>query len=196
MLTEHLADIFHRHIDASMRCIDVLSSPITEASERMVQCMLSEHKLLCCGDGGNSIQAHYLASNLLNRFQIERPSLPAINLAADPVVMASITSDSVYGEVFSRQILALGQPGDIAFIAFQGDGSAAVVKAVQAAHEREMSVIALCNSESSEANSLLTTHDIEICIPHNNRARVTEIHMLVVNCLCELIDMQLFGTEG
>tara|TARA_R100000687_G_scaffold77430_1_gene69965 strand:- start:5564 stop:6154 length:591 start_codon:yes stop_codon:yes gene_type:complete len=196
MLTEHLADIFHRHIDASMRCIDVLSNPISDASERMVQCMLSERKILCCGDGANALQAHYLASNLLNRFQYERPSLPAVNLAADAVVMSSITSDSAYGEVFSRQILALGQPGDIVFIVFQGDGSAAVVKAVQAAHERDMSVVALCNSESSEANSLLTTHDIEICIPHNNRARVMEIHMLVVNSLCELIDMQLFGSEG
>ncbi|MFT5034037.1 MAG: D-sedoheptulose 7-phosphate isomerase [Bermanella sp.] len=196
MLTDHLADIFHRHIDASMRCIEVLAEPITEASERMVECMLSEHKLLCCGDGGNALHTHQLASNLLNRFQYERPSLPAINLAGDAIVMASITSDTAYGEVFSRQILALGQAGDIAFIAFQGDGSAAVVKAVQAAHEREMSVIALCNSESSEANSLLTSHDIEICIPDNNRARVMELHMLVVNSLCELIDMQLFGTEA
>lgn len=195
MLTDHLADIFHRHIDASMRCIEVLAEPIIVASERMVQCMLSEHKVLCCGDGHNALQAHYLASNLLNRFQYERPSLPAVNLAADAIVLASITSDNAYGEVFSRQILALGQPGDIAFIAFQGDGSAAVVKAVQAAHERDMSVIALCNSESTEANSLLTAHDIEICIPHNNRARVMEIHMLVVNSLCELIDLQLFGTE-
>ncbi len=195
MLTDHLADIFHRHIDASMRCIETLAEPIAEASERMVECMLSEHKVLCCGDGPNALQAHLLAGNLLNRFQYERPSLPAINLAGDAIVLASITSDNAYGEVFSRQILALGQAGDIAFIAFQGDGSAAVVKAVQAAHERDMSVIALCNSESSEANSLLTTHDIEICIPHNNRARVMEIHMLVVNSLCELIDLQLFGTE-
>ncbi len=196
MFTEHVADIFHRHIDATMRCIESLAEPIGEASERMVECMLSEHKLLCCGDGGNSLQAHQLASNLLNRFQYERPSLPAINIAADAIVTASITSDNAYGDVFSRQILALGQPGDIAFIAFQGDGSAAVVKAVQAAHERDMSVIALCNSESSEANSLLTPHDIEICIPHNNRARVLELHILVVNSLCELIDMQLFGSEG
>lgn len=196
MLTDHVADIFHRHIDASMRCIEVLAEPITEASERMVQCMLSEHKILCCGDSSNALPSHYLASNLLNRFQYERPPLPAINLAADAVVMASITSDNAYGEVFSRQILALGQAGDIAFVAFQGDGSAAVVKAVQAAHERDMSVIALCNSQSSEANSLLTAHDIEICIPHNNRARVMELQMLVINSLCELIDMQLFGTEG
>lgn len=196
MLSEHVTDIFHRHIDASMRCLETITQPITQAGERMVACMLAEGKILCCGDGSNALLSHYLASNLLNRFKYERPALPAINLAADAITVAAITSDSSYGEVYSRQILALGNAGDIAFICFQGDGSAAVVKAVQAAHEREMSVIALCNSESNEANSLLTSHDIEICVPHNNRARVMELQIVVVNSLCELIDMQLFGTEG
>lgn len=195
MLSEHVADIFHRHIDASMRCIEATTDSITEAAECMVGCMLQEGKIFCCGDASNALQAHYLASNLLNRFEYERPALPAINLAGDAVTIGGITGDAAYGEIYSRQILALGQPGDIVFTCYQGSGSAAVVKAVQAAHEREMTVIALCNSEGNEANALLTSHDIEICVPHDHRARITELHILAINCLCELIDLQLFGAE-
>ncbi len=195
MLSEHVADIFHRHIDASMRCIDATTETLAEAAERMVGCMLQEGKVFCCGDASHALLANLLASNLLNRYQYERPALPAVNLAGDATALSGITGDAAYGEVYSRQLLALGQPGDIAFICYQGAGSAAVVKAVQAAHEREMTVIALCSSEGNEANALFTNQDIEICVPHDHRARILELHVLAINCLCELIDLQLFGAE-
>ncbi|WP_372780473.1 SIS domain-containing protein [Litorivivens sp.] len=195
MLSDYVSDIFHSHIDAAMRCIDANSDSIAAASEIMVACMLNEGKILCCGDGANALMPHLLAANLLNRYQYERPSLPAINLSADTVVTGGITSDSAYGELYSRQILSLGQAGDVAIIYYQGNVSAAVVKTVQAAHERDMTVIAVSNADGSETNALLTGNDIEISIPHNNRARVSEMQMVVTNCLCELIDMQLFGAN-
>ncbi|MBB3047090.1 D-sedoheptulose 7-phosphate isomerase [Litorivivens lipolytica] len=195
MLSEYVSDIFHSHIDAAMRCIDANSESIAAASELMVGCMLSEGKIFCCGDGANSLMPHLLTANLQNRYQYERPSLPAINLSADTVVTAGITADSAYGELYSRQLQSLGQSGDIVVIYYQGNVSAAVVKAVQAAHERDMTIIAISNADGSETNALLTANDIEIAIPHNNRARVSEMQMVVTNSLCELVEMQLFGAN-
>ena len=192
-LTQRVVELFHHNIDSTMQSIESLSIPVAKASTRLVQCMLSEHKVLCAGDGISSIIAQHFATNMLNRFGYERPGLPAINLGADPATITAIACDSSYSEIFAKQIRALGQDGDVLLLAYQGTGSGTSLKCIQAAHERGMDIITLCNQDGGEARALLEPDDIELIVPSSNYARVTEVHLLLIHSLCALVDEQVFG---
>ncbi|AMO57185.1 DnaA initiator-associating protein DiaA [Endozoicomonas montiporae] len=192
-------DLIIRHfsdsIDAKIRAADALPPYIADAAELMVQCLLSDGKILACGNGGSAGDAQHFVSELLNRFERERPSLPAVSLCADSLTISSIANDSSFNEIYSKQIRALGQQGDI-LLAFSTTGNCPnVVQAIQAAHDRDLSIIALTGKDGGDMSRLLHPEDIEIRVPANEAPRIQEVHTLIIHCLCDLIDEFLFSTE-
>lgn len=190
-ITQHFSD----SIDAKIRAADSLPPLIADAAELMVQSLLSEGKILACGNGGSAGDAQHFVSELLNRFERERPSLPALSLCADSQTISSIANDSSFNEIYSKQIRALGQQGDI-LLAFSTTGMCPnVVQAIQAAHDRDLHIIALTGKDGGDMARLLHPEDIEIRVPAIDAPRIQEVHTLVIHCLCDLIDEYLFSSE-
>jgi len=173
-----------------------LSSLIAEAGQIMVDSLLNEGKILSCGNGGSAGDAQHFSSELLNRFERERPSLPAIALTTDSSTITSIANDYSYFEVFAKQIRALGKEGDVLLAISTSGNSANIIQAITAAHERKMTVIALTGKDGGKINSMLGESDIEIRVPSDVTARIQEVHLLIIHCLCDFIDCQIFGFEG
>lgn len=194
-LYQHVTELFHGNIDVSMRSLEELPADISECGELLVQCLLSENKILCCGEANNGALAQIFVSNLLNRFDYERPSLPAIALCTDATTLTAVTSDSTFNDIFAKQIRALGQAGDILLVISNPGQTGTALQAIQAAHDREMLVISIGSGDNNDASALLLPEDREVCIPTDIRARSIEAQLFVINCLCELIDKQLFGSE-
>lgn len=194
-MQSRIQKLFLDSIETKQQALAVLVPAIEQASQLMVDALLSEHKILSCGNGGSAGDAQHFSSELLNRFERERPSLPAIALTTDSSTITSIANDYSYNEVFSKQIRALGQSGDVLLAISTSGNSANVVQAIHAAHDREMTVVALTGREGGEIASLLLPNDVEIRVPSPRTARIQEVHLLVIHCLCDLIDCQLFGSE-
>ena len=187
--------LFEASIETKQQAMDILAPHIEQASLVMVNALLNEGKMLACGNGGSAGDAQQFSSELLNRFERERPSLPAIALTTDSSTLTSIANDYSYNEVFSKQIRALGQPGDVLLAISTSGNSANVIQAIQAAHDREMIVVALTGRDGGGMASLLLPEDVEIRVPSTVTARIQEVHLLAIHCLCDLIDSQLFGSE-
>ncbi len=190
-------EIVQSHFDAGIELLQnarvELADAIVVAAEAMTSSLLSDRKILACGNGGSAGDAMHIASELVNRFEMDRPALPAIALTADTPTLTSIANDSSYEQVFARQVLAVGSAGDI-LLAFSTSGrSANVVRAIEAAHERGLRVLALTGRDGGLVAGVLDAEDIEIRVPSDSTARIQETHLLVIHCLCDLIDRQLFG---
>lgn len=194
-MQSRIRQLFQASIEAQEHAMQVLPPHIEHASLMMVNTLLSEGKILCCGNGGSAGAAQHFAAQLLNRFERERPSLPALSLATDASTLTSIGNDYSFNEVFSKQIRALGQAGDVLLAISTSGRSANIIQAIQAAHDREMLVVALTGQDGGDMTSLLLPEDIEIRVPGTNTARIQEVHLLALNCLCDLIDSQIFGSE-
>lgn len=194
-LDQHVIELFHSSIDTTMRTLDEQSSRVAESGMLMAQCLLSENKILCCGEGISTALANIFCAHLLNRFDYERPSLPAINLAADTTTLTALTGDCGFNNIFSNQIRALGQAGDLLFIIANHTTSGTVLQAIKAAHDHDMIVVCLSDALSNDFSALLQPEDIEIALPSTHRARIAETQLQVVNYLSELIDQQLFGSH-
>jgi len=186
---------FGTSIETKASAAEVLPPFIERSAQIMVNTLLNGGKILTCGNGGSAGDAQHFSSELLNRFERDRPSLPAIALTTDSSTITSIANDYNYAEVFSKQIRALGNPGDVLLAISTSGNSANVVQAIQAAHEREMTVIALSGKDGGNMASLLTVDDVEIRVPSTVTARIQEVHLVVIHCLCDLIDCALFGEE-
>lgn len=186
---------FHDSIQTKILAVDLLASPIVSAGKLMAQCLLDNHKILSCGNGGSAGDAQHFSAELLNRFETERPGLPAIALTTDTSTLTSIANDYSFNEVFSKQIKALGQPGDILLAISTSGNSRNVIEAIHAAHDRQLQVIALSGREGGEMAALLQPTDIEIRVPSPVTSRIQETHLLIIHCLCDIIDRQLFGSE-
>lgn len=184
---------FSDSIDIKIRAAETLPSYIEEAAEAMVQCLLYDGKILACGNGGSAGDAQHFVSELLNRYDRERPALPALSLCADSLTMSSIASDSSYNEVFSKQIKALGQEVDILLTISTTGNCPNIVQAIQAAHDRDLHIIALTGKDGGDMARLLHPEDIEIRVPATSPPRVQEVHTLIIHCLCDLIDEHLFS---
>jgi len=187
--------LFQASIDTKQQAMDILAPHIELASEVMVNALLNEGKMLACGNGGSASDAQHFSSELLNRFERERPSLPAIALTTDSATLTSIANDYSYNEIFSKQIRALGQPGDVLLAISTSGNSANIIQAIQAAHDREMIVVAMTGRDGGGMASLLLPEDVEIRVPSMVTARIQEVHLLTIHCLCDRIDSQLFGSE-
>jgi D-sedoheptulose 7-phosphate isomerase len=184
---------FSESIQTKINSADTILDAIGTACEKTLQCLLDGHKIMSCGNGGSACDALHFSSEMLNRFKHERPSLPAIALTADIATLTSIANDYHYNEVFAKQIRALGQPGDILLAISTSGNSANILHAIKAAHDREMIVIALTGYDGGKIPGILQDNDIEVRVPASDTARIQETHLLIIHCLCDIVDNQLFG---
>lgn len=184
---------FAASIETKTLAAEELPPYIQLAGQMMVNSLLGGGKILSCGNGGSAGDAQHFSSEMLNRFERERPSLPALALTTDSSTITSIANDYSYNEVFSKQIRALGNPGDVLLAISTSGNSANVIQAIKAAHEREMTVVALSGKDGGDMTALLTDKDVEIRVPAFVTARIQEVHLLVIHCLCDFIDCALFG---
>ena len=184
---------FQASIETKQVSENVLSESIELASAMLNQALLGGHKILVCGNGGSASDAQHFSSELLNRYDRDRPGLPAIALTTDSSTLTSIANDYDYDQIFSKQIAALGQPGDILLAISTSGQSPNVVQAIQVANENEMLVIALTGKDGGIMSQVLDENSVEIRVPSNVTARIQEVHILVIHILCELLDLQLLG---
>jgi D-sedoheptulose 7-phosphate isomerase len=190
-ISQHFAD----SAEVKKQSVSVLTEPLREAAECMVQCLMNEGKILACGNGGSAADAQHFSAELLNRFEMERPPLAAVALTTDTSTLTSIANDYSYDDVFSKQVRALGQPKDVLLAISTSGNSRNVAAAITAAHERQMSVVALTGKDGGTMADMLSANDIHICVPHSNTARIQEVHLLCLHCICDAIDCLLLGVE-
>jgi|TARA_B110000238_G_scaffold200994_1_gene253751 D-sedoheptulose 7-phosphate isomerase len=184
---------FAESIQTKQDALNVIVGPISDAALLMTSSLLAGNKILACGNGGSAADAQHFSSELLNRFERERQPLPAIALTTDSSTLTSIANDYDFSLIFAKQVRALGQANDILFVITTSGGSANIVQAMHAAHERSARVVALTGRDGGEVGALIQKNDIEIRVPGPSTARIQEVHLLVLHCLCELIDQQLLG---
>lgn len=187
---------FNHSISTKTQARDEIAASIVTAGELMVSCLLNNGKILSCGNGGSAGDAQHFSSELLNRFERERPSLPAIALTTDTSTLTAIANDYTYNEIFSKQVRALGQPGDVLLAISTSGNSSNIIQAIQAAHDRQMYIVALTGHSGGDMATLLIHTDVEIRVPSTSTARIQEVHLLAIHCLCDFIDQQLFGSEA
>ncbi len=173
----------------------VLPEAIHAAGSAMVNCLLNEGKILSCGNGGSAGDAQHFSAELLNRFEKERPGLPAVALTTDSSTLTAIANDYDYNEIFSKQVSALGQRGDVLLAISTSGNSANVMAAIRAAQDRQMVTVALTGKDGGAMAELLGPSDIEIRVPSDRTARIQEVHLVVIHCLCDFIDTKLFGGD-
>lgn len=195
MLSERVYSIFKDSIAAKMDVGEALAPAISQASEVMTQALLDDKKILVCGNGSSAALAQIFTSAMLDRFETERPSLPAIWLGSNLSTYTAIAADQGISEVFAKPIRALGSEGDVLLAISTSGNSQNVVQAISAAHDRNLSVVALTGRDGGHVSSLIDDSDIEIRAMLHQRARIHEIHLLTLFCLCDLIDAQLFGFD-
>ena len=180
-------------IETKRNALEELIIPIKHAANCISDSLLNEGKVLSCGNGGSAGDAQHFSAELLNRFEIERPGLPAVALTTDSSTLTAIANDYEYDQIFSKQILALGTNKDVLLAISTSGNSPNIIKAVQAAHERNMQGLSLTGNKGGKLAKLLKGDDIEIRVPSDRTARIQEIHLLVIHCLCDIIDTILFG---
>lgn len=194
-MSNRVYSLFQRSVEAKMQVGEELVPLIDRASDVLVEALLSDNKILVCGNGTSAAIAQVFTSSMLDRFEKERPSLPAIWLGSNISTYTAIAADYNYSEVFSKPVRALGHEGDILVAISTSGNSTNLVQAVGAAHDRKMHVVALTGRDGGDLTSILDANDTEICARIDSRTRIHEIHLLTVFCLCDLIDHKLFGIE-
>ncbi|HJV25121.1 MAG TPA: phosphoheptose isomerase [Aromatoleum sp.] len=194
-LIHRISRQFEDSARTKLDALEALAAPIAGAVEIVTGSLLNNGKILSCGNGGSAADAQHFAAELVNRFEMERPPLAAIALTTDTSTLTSIANDYDYTQVFSKQVRALGQPGDVLLAISTSGNSPNVITAIEAAHEREMRVIALTGKGGGQIGEMLTDHDIHLCVPSDRTARIQEVHLLVLHCLCDGIDCLLLGVE-
>jgi D-sedoheptulose 7-phosphate isomerase len=162
----------------------------------MANSLLNNHKIMACGNGGSAADAQHFSAEMLNRFEMERPGLPAIALTTDSSTLTSIANDYQYAEIYSKQIRALGQKNDVLLAISTSGESHNIIHAIDAAHDINMIVIALTGKDGGQIRTLLKADDFEICVPAKSTARIQEVHIMIIHSLCDLIDLQLLGQDG
>ncbi len=191
-INEQVRALFNDSISTKQNARDVLAPEISRAICLAVESLKSGHKILSCGNGGSAADAQHFSAELVCRFERERPGLPAIALTTDSSALTAIANDYHYKEIFARQVSALGQAGDILLAISTSGNSANVVRAIEAAHDKNMRIIALTGRNGGEIANQLKDDDVEIRVPADNTARIQEVHLLTIHCLCHQIDEILF----
>jgi D-sedoheptulose 7-phosphate isomerase len=194
-LIARIARQFEDSIATKQDALELLAAPLAAAVEIMTACLLANGKILACGNGGSAADAQHFAAELVNRFEMERPPLAAIALTTDSSTLTSIANDYSYNQVFAKQVQALGQPGDVLLAISTSGNSANVIEAVHAAHDRDMRVVALTGKDGGRITGLLKQTDLNLCVPSARTARIQEVHLLALHCLCDGIDCLLLGVE-
>ena len=188
-----------QHFEASaqlkLSTAQVLAPAIADAAQLMVNCLLADGKILACGNGGSAADAQHFSAELLNRFEMERPGLACIALTTDSSTMTSIANDFSFEQIFSKQVRALGRKGDVLLAISTSGNSLNVIEAIHAAHERNVHVVALTGRNGGKIGQLMTKQDVHICVGSDSTARIQEVHLLTLHCLCDAIDCSLLGVE-
>lgn len=192
-MEERVRHLFGLQIETKIAMADSLSDSIAKAGQRLVNCLLSDGKILICGNGGSSANCLHFSSALLNHFEVERPSLPVFNLSTDSSCISSFANEHQYAQVFARQIHALGQEKDVLILLTTSGNSDSLLYALQAANERGMDTIALSGRDGGVLANHLGPEDLELRIISDNAARIRELHLFILHCFCDLIDQSLFS---
>lgn len=188
-----ISQIFTDSILALQQSADSITEEIETASELMLETLLSDNKILICGNGGSASDAMHFSAELLNRFVVERRPLPAITLAADTGTITAIANDYNYDQIFSKQVTALGNQGDLLLAITSSGNSANILRAIESAHDRDMRVVALSGNGGGKLSGIIQPTDINICVPSNVTARIQEVHGLAIHCFCEIIDQHFIS---
>jgi len=195
-IANNIKSIFDKSIQAKQEAKDVLNAPITSAVEAMATALKNGNKILSCGNGGSAADAQHFAAELVCRFERERPALAAIALTVDTSALTAISNDYHYDETFARQIDALAKYGDVLLAISTSGFSPNVVRAIEQAHVQGMVVVALTGRDGGKVAKILTNSDIEVRVPSESTARIQEVHLLTIHCLCDQIDDVLFPKES
>lgn len=194
--TDRVAGHFRDSIENLQAAADLLAGPVARAAERLAEALVNGGKILICGNGGSAADAQHFSSELLNRFEAERPGLPAVAITTDTSTLTSIANDYEYAEIFARQIHALGQPGDVLVAITTSGNSVNITRALRAGQQKNMTCVVLNGRDGGEAARVLGPGDVNIPAPGESTARIQEVHGLVIHCICDLIDWQIFGHGG
>lgn len=195
-LYERISGQFQQSIQCHMDSEKILMSKIVEAINLMVATLMNGGKILSCGNGGSAADAQHFAAELVGRFEIERQELAAVALSTDTSILTAVGNDYDFSQVFAKQVRALGNVGDVLLAISTSGNSSNVLQAIKAAHDSDMHVVALTGKGGGEIANKLKESDINICVPHDRTARIQEIHLLTLHCLCDGIDAKLLGLEN
>ncbi len=191
-LENRVINQFTDSIQTKQNVLPELCELIEVASQRMVAALLNDRKIITCGNGRSAGNAQLLSSALINQFERDRPSLPAIALTADSTTMTAIANDSSYDDIYAKPIRSLGQGGDVLVTYCDGSHSANIAKAISLAQTKDIAIIALTGEKSEAISAILSERDLEIRVQSHSAIRTHEVHVLITHCLCDLIDYQLF----
>jgi D-sedoheptulose 7-phosphate isomerase len=194
--TRRIRAHFAASAQLKLAAADELAPYIARAAALMTDCLLANGKILACGNGGSASDAQHFAAEMVGRFERERPELPAISLATDTSILTALANDYDFAQVFAKQVRALGDAGDVLLAISTSGNSGNVVAAVDAAHERGMRIVALTGKGGGRVGELVTSDDVHLCVPHTVTARIQEVHLLTIHCLCDAIDATLLGDEA
>lgn len=195
MLEQRIEQQFIDSADLKYQSAQVLSKPIAAAVHAILASVTSGNKVLACGNGGSAADAQHFAAEFVGRYERERPELGAIALTTDSSIITAIANDYDFSVIFSKQVRALGVAGDVLLALSTSGNSANVLAAIEAAHERDMTVVALTGRGGGKIEQALRETDVHICVPHERTARIQEVHALVIHCICDGVDTQLLGDQ-
>jgi D-sedoheptulose 7-phosphate isomerase len=195
MLEQRIEQQFIDSADLKYQSAQALSKPIAAAVGALLMCVTGGGKVMACGNGGSAADAQHFAAEFVGRFERERPELGAIALSTDSSILTAIANDYHFDQIFSKQVRALGQPGDVLLAISTSGNSRNVLAAIEAAHERDLIVVALTGKGGGKIAQVLRETDVHVCVPHERTARIQEVHLLVLHCLCDGVDTQLLGEQ-
>jgi D-sedoheptulose 7-phosphate isomerase len=196
MINQRILAHFAESAELKSRAAAELAPVIEQAVELMFTALSNGNKILACGNGGSAADSQHFAAELVGRFERERLPLPAIALTTDTSIMTAVGNDYGFKEIFAKQVQALGQPGDVLLALSTSGNSVNVVAAVEAALERDMRIVGLTGKGGGAMARQMTEADVHICVPHDRTARIQEVHLLTIHCLCDGIDVALFGEDA
>lgn len=192
-MENRINQLFANHMEHTAQAASTVGPAIEQAADAFVNTLLNDGKIITCANGNANIVAQYFCTAFLNRFEQDRPALPAINLGADATTYSAICRDNRFNDTFSRQVKAIGKPGDLLFVIVDDGHKANLIQAIQAAHDREMTVVVLSAKEKSDITSLMHTEDHEIALNDLSPTEATPLLLVLINALCSLVDGKLFG---
>ena len=193
--TERIRTHFAESARLKQEAAEALAPAIARAAGTLTECLLADGKILACGNGGSACDAQHFAAEMVGRFERERPELPAISLATDTSILTAVANDYSFEQIFAKQVRALGAKGDVLLAISTSGNSGNVIAAIEAARDREMRVVALTGRGGGRIAALLGEGDVHLCVPHDRTARIQEVHLLTIHCLCDAVDNALLGEE-